>query len=104
MYKFLHQCVELHVKENTREDEYDDLYEVEEAASRGARAINPSQSMYRGTRAISIESFYDEYVVEVPDYIPTYDPEQVVSPTIESDEEARGESGNVVESYYVLNR
>ena len=57
--------MELYVKENVREDEYDYVYEVDDEA---ARASNPRRSARRGARAVSIVSYYDENVEEVPDY------------------------------------
>ena len=57
--------MELYVKENVREDEYDYVYEVGDDAS---RASNPRRSARTGAKAVSIVSYYDENVDEVPDY------------------------------------
>ena len=93
--------MELYVKENIKEDEYDYVYEVGDDA---ARASNPRRSARRGARAISIESYYDdENVEEVPDYVATYNPDQVEIVTMGPRDGAR--DGNVIQntvkSYHV---
>ena len=103
LYKFLHQCVELYVKENVREAEYDYVYEVGDDA---ARASNPRRSARTGARGVSIVSYYDENVEEDPDYVATYNPNQVEVVTIETGNGARRGRGttntkDIVESYYV---
>ena len=94
------------MKENVEENVYYDLYEEEEDV---ARASNPRRSTRRGERAVSVESFYEEVVVEDTDNqegVAIYSPDQVVSPTIESGDGARRGNGlestnDIVESYYV---
>ena len=78
------------MKENVEENEYYDLYEVEEDV---ARASNPRRSTRRGARAVSIESFYDDEVVEDTD-----NQEQVERPTINA---RTGNTKSIVEAYYV---
>ena len=104
LYKFLHQCVELWVKENIKEDEYDYVYEVGDDA---ARASNPRRSARTGARAVSIVSYYDENVDEVTDYVATYNPDQVERARIETRDGAGGGGNNIgntndtIEAYYV---
>ena len=86
----MHQCVELYVKENVEENEYD-LYEVYQEDA--ARASIPRQSAWRGARAVSIESFYDDEVVEDTD-----DQDKVERPTNNA---RTGKTKSIVEAYYV---
>ena len=83
------------MKENVEENEYYDLYEVEEDV---ARASNTCRSTRKGERAISVESFYEEVVVEDTDNqgVALYSPDQGVSAVIEP-----GGSNQHIESYYV---
>ena len=72
------------------ENEYD-LYEVYQEDA--TRASIPRRSARRGARAVLIESFYDDEVVEDTD-----NQEQVERPT----NNARTENTNaVIEAYYV---
>ena len=94
------------MKENVEENEYYDLYEEEEDV---ARSSNPRRSTRRSARPVSVESFYEEVVIEDPNNeepVALYSPDQVVSPTIESGDGARRGNGlestnDIVESYYV---
>ena len=89
--------MELYVKENVREAEYDYVYEVCDDA---ARASNPRRSARKRAGAVSIVSYYDENLEEVPDYVATYNPDQVRGADIEQNRSGANIQG-VIESYYV---
>ena len=78
------------MKENVEENEYD-LYEVYQEDA--ARASIPRRSARRGARAVLIESFYDDEVVEDTD-----DQDKVERPTNNA---RTGNTKSIVEAYYV---